>query len=145
MQLKDYFPNLQKKYHKLSFKGIAFNSKEVKEGYIFFAFKGNNTDGNLFINEAIRNGSKIIISNKFKTNNWKDNILFLKYDNPRNLLAKFSSKIFNKKPNNLIGVTGTNGKSSIANFYFQILTLNSIKAASIGTLGITGLKVKKNF
>jgi phosphoribosylformimino-5-aminoimidazole carboxamide ribotide isomerase len=59
MLLKDYFPNLQKKYNKLSFKGISFNSKEVKEGYIFFAFKGNNTDGNLFIKEAIKNGSKI--------------------------------------------------------------------------------------
>ena len=67
---------------------------------------------------------------------WKNNILFLNHKNPRNLLAKFSSKIFNKKPNNLIGVTGTNGKSSIANFYFQILNLNKIKVASIGTLGL---------
>ena len=59
MLLKDYFPNLQKKYHKLSFTGIAFNSKEVKKGNIFFAFKGNNTDGNFFIDDAIKNGSKI--------------------------------------------------------------------------------------
>ena len=36
MLLKDYFPNLQKKYHKFRFKGIAFNSNEVKKGYIFF-------------------------------------------------------------------------------------------------------------
>ena len=145
MLLKDYFPNLQKKYYKLTFKGIAFNSKEVKEGYIFFAFKGNNTDGNYFIKDAIKNGSKIIITDKLKIRGWKNNILYLNYNDPRNLLAKFSSKIFNKKPNNLIGVTGTNGKSSIANLYFQILTLNKIKAASIGTLGVTGLKVKNFF
>ncbi len=145
MLLKDYFPNLDKKYHKLSFKGIAFNSKEVKKGYIFFAFKGNNTDGNFFVKDAIKNGSRIIITDKLKSNVWKNNILFLKSHNPRNLIAKFSSKIFNKKPNNLIGVTGTNGKSSIANFYFQILSLNKIKVASIGTLGVTGLKIKKNF
>ena len=145
MLLKDYFPNLHKKYHKLSFKGIAFNSKEVKEEYIFFAFKGNNTDGNFFIKDAIENGSKIIITDKFKINGWKNNVLYLKDNNPRNLLAKFSSKIFNKKPNNLIGVTGTNGKSSIANFYFQILTINKIKSASIGTLGVSGLKIKKNY
>ena len=62
MLLKDYFPNLHKKYHKLSFKGIAFNSKEVKKGYIFFAFKGNNTDGNFFIKDAIKKGSEIIIT-----------------------------------------------------------------------------------
>ena len=83
MLLKDYFPNLQKKYHKLSFKGIAFNSNEVKQGYIFFAFKGNNTDGNFFINDAIKNGSKIIITDKFKINGWKNNILFLNNKNPR--------------------------------------------------------------
>ena len=40
------------------------------------------------------------------------------------------------KINNLIAVTGTNGKSSICNFYFQILNLNKKKVASIGTLGI---------
>ena len=145
MLLKDYFPNLNKKYQKVSFKGIAFNSRKIKKGYIFFAFKGNNTDGNLFIKDAIKNGSKIIISDKLKKKGWKNNILFLNFKDPRKLLALFSSRIFNKKPNNLIAVTGTNGKSSIANFYFQIARLNKVKAASIGTLGINGLKIKKNF
>ena len=145
MLLKDYFPNLQKKYRKLSFTGISFNSNQVKKDYIFFAIKGNYKDGNLFIKDAIKNGSKIIITDKLKKNVLKNNILFLKEKNPRNLLAQFSSKIFNKKPNNLIAVTGTNGKSSIANFYFQILTLNKVKVASIGTLGVDGLKIRKNF
>ncbi len=145
MLLKDYFPNLQKKYHKLSFRGIAFNSNEVKKGYIFFAFKGSNTDGNLFIKDAIQNGSKIIISDKVKTIGSENNILFLNDKNPRKLLSQFSSKIFNKKPNNLIAVTGTNGKSSIANFYFQILNLNKIKVASIGTLGVDGINIKNKF
>ncbi len=145
MLLKNYFPNLHKKYHELSFKGIAFNSKEVKRGYIFFALKGNNTDGNLFIKDAIKNGSEIIITDRFKINSWKNKVLFLNYKNPRNLLAKFSSKIFKKKPNNLIGITGTNGKSSIANFYFQILNLNKIKVASIGTLGVNGINIRNKF
>ena len=144
MLLKHYFPNLDIKYHKLSFKGIAFNSKKVKEGYIFFAFRGNNTNGNLYIKDAIKNGSKIIITDKLRIDIWKNNVLFLNHNNPRNLLAKFSSKLFKKKPNNLIAVTGTNGKSSIANFYIQILKLNKIKAASIGTLGVTGLKINNN-
>jgi IS5 family transposase len=52
MLLKDYFPNLNKKYQKVSFKGIAFNSRKIKKGYIFFALKGSNTDGNLFIKDA---------------------------------------------------------------------------------------------
>ena len=49
-------------------------------------------------------------------------------------LAEISYKIFNPKITNLIAVTGTNGKSSICNFYFQILNLNKKKVASIGTL-----------
>ena len=53
--------------------------------------------------------------------------------------------MFNKKPNNLIAVTGTNGKSSIANFYFQILNLNNLKVASIGTLGVKGFNIRKTF
>ena len=57
-----------------------------------------------------------------------------------NYLAKVSFKVFRKKPKNLIAVTGTNGKSSIADFYYQILRLNNKKVASIGTLG-----VKSNF
>ena len=145
MLLKDYFPNLHKKYHKISFTGIAFNSNEVKKGSIFFAFKGSSTDGNLFIKDAIQNGSKIIISDKIKKTRSKNNILFLSVKNPRKLLSQFSSKIFNKKPKNLIAVTGTNGKSSIANFYFQILKLNKIKVASIGTLGIHGINIRNKF
>ena len=145
MLLKDYFPKLDKKYHELSFRGIAFNSKEVKKGYIFFAFKGTNTDGNLFINDAINKGSKIIISDRIKKIVSKNNILYLSSKNPRKLLSQFSSKIFNQKPNNLIAVTGTNGKSSIANFYFQILNLIKIKVASIGTLGVDGINIKNKF
>ena len=52
------------------------------------------------------------------------------------MLAKISFKIFKNKPKNLIAVTGTNGKSSVSDFYYQILKLNNKKVASIGTLGV---------
>ena len=48
------------------------------------------------------------------------------------------------KPKRLVAVTGTNGKSSIADFYFQILNLNSKKVASIGTIGIRYHNKKKS-
>ena len=47
-----------------------------------------------------------------------------------------SFKLIKKKPKNLIAVTGTNGKSSVANFFYQILKLNKKKVATIGTLGV---------
>ena len=55
---------------------------------------------------------------------------------------KLLLKYYKKKPKNLIAVTGTNGKSSIADFYFQILKLNRKKVASIGTLGIKTISRK---
>ena len=62
MQLKDYIPNINKKYGKVSFSGIAFDSSKVKKNDIFFAIKGNKFDGNDFINRAIKKGAKIIVS-----------------------------------------------------------------------------------
>ena len=57
-------------------------------------------------------------------------------------MSHLSSKIFNKSPENLIAVTGTNGKTSIANFYYQILKEDKKKVAYFGTLGISGKNIK---
>ena len=142
MFLKHYYPKLDKSYSDIKFKGLSFNSKLIKKNYIFFAIKGTNFDGNKFIKEAIKNGSKIIISQNVK-NGLDKNILYIKNKNPRKLLSEFAVKLNSKRPNNLIAVTGTNGKSSIANFYYQILKINKIKVSSIGTLGVEGIKLKK--
>ena len=135
MQLKDYIPNTKKKYNNISFSGISFDSTKIKKGNIFFAIKGNKLDGNKYIDTAIQQGAKIIISEK-KITKKNDNVIFLYSSNVRKLLANIAYKILKNKPKKLIAVTGTNGKSSIADFFYQILNLNSKKAASIGTIGI---------
>ena len=135
MLLKDYIPDINKKYRRVFFSGISFDSSKVKKNNIFFAIKGNNFDGNNYINNAIKKGAKIIISEKkiFKKN---EDIIFLYTRNIRKLLSKVAFKISNKKPKKLIAVTGTNGKSSVADFFFQILNLNFKRVASIGTIGL---------
>ena len=143
MLLKDYLPNINKKFKNLNFSGLAFNSKDVKKNYIFIAIKGDKFDGNNYINDAVKNGAKISISSKFK-DQIKNNIIYLKQNNPRQILSHLSSKIFKKIPENLIAVTGTNGKTSIANFYYQILKENKKKVAYFGTLGISGKNNIKN-
>ncbi len=143
MLLGDYFQNINKKYKKFFFSGISFDSKQIKKNYIFFAIKGNNVDGNNFIPIAIKKGSKIIVSEK-KYNKFKKGILFIQTNNVRKLLAEVSFKISDKRPNNLIAVTGTNGKSSIADFFYQILKLNNKKVASIGTLGVKSKSININ-
>ena len=54
----------------------------------------------------------------------KKNIIYLNSLNIRKVLAEISYKIFKDKPKKLVAVTGTNGKSSVTDFYFQILNLN---------------------
>ena len=143
MQLKDYIPWIDKKYKKAFFSGIAFDSSKVRKDNIFFAIKGNKSDGNNYINSAIKRGAKVIISEKKKFKNDK-NIIFITSKNVRKLLANISFKILNKRPKILIAVTGTNGKSSVADFYYQILKFNSKKVASIGTIGVRYSDHKKN-
>ena len=143
MLLGNYFTNIDNSKKKIFFSGISFNSKDIKKDNIFFAIKGNNFDGNKFISIAIKKGSKIIISEKRITNPQKD-ILFIHTKNIRKLLAEIAFKIYKNKPNNLIAVTGTNGKSSVSDFYFQLLKLNKINVASIGTLGIKSKNIRRN-
>ena len=89
MQLKDYFSKLSQKQSKVFFSGISSDSSKVKKNDIFFAIKGNKIDGNNFIDEAIKKGARIIVSEK-KINKQKSNIIFLHSSNVRKLLAETS-------------------------------------------------------
>ena len=135
MLIGNFFQKINIKYRRHYFSGLSFNSQKCKKDNIFFAIKGNKIDGNRFIDDAIKKGAKTIISNN-KFTGFKKKILYLRCKNVRKTLSEVAYKICKKKPKNLIAVTGTNGKSSIADFYLQILKLNKKKAASIGTLGL---------
>ena len=135
MYLRDLIPSINKKFKKIFFSDVAFDSNKVKKNSIFFAIKGNKFDGNNFIHKAIENGAKIIISEK-KILKKKEGVLFFHTKNVRKLLSEFSFRTLKDKPKKIIAVTGTNGKSSIADFYYQIMNLNYKKVASIGTLGV---------
>ena len=143
MLLGNYFHKINKNYKNFSFSGISFDTKNIKKNNIFFAIKGNSVDGNKFIPKAIKKGSKIIVTER-KINPFQNGILYIHTNNVRKLLAETAFKIYNKKPKNLIAVTGTNGKSSVADFYYQILKLNNKKVASIGTLGVKSKRINLN-
>ena len=140
MLLGKVLKNIDKKHRRIQFKDIRFNSKDCKPNDIFFAISGNNTDGNKYIYDAIDNGARIIVSSLKLRGFNKNKVLFIQNKNPRKLLSYISSKFYKLKPNNIIAVTGTNGKTSVANFYQQILSLNHKNVASIGTLGVLSRK-----
>tara|TARA_B100000686_G_scaffold196981_1_gene203854 strand:- start:25942 stop:28794 length:2853 start_codon:yes stop_codon:yes gene_type:complete len=142
MLLGNLIKSVNKSYKRIAIKGISFDSRKTKKNDIFFAIEGSKKSGTRFVKEAILKGSSaIVIDKKKKIKNL--NIPLIKVKNVRKSLSEACSKFYRKKPKNIIAVTGTNGKSSVANFFYQILDLNKISAASIGTLGIVSKKYNK--
>ena len=135
MLLGKLLKSVSKNYRKIPVGGISFDSRKVKKRDIFFAIKGNQTSGIKFINDALSKGASAIISSKkVKYKNRQIPLILVK--NVRKSLSEACSNFYKKKPPNIVAVTGTNGKSSVADFFYQILSLNKISVASIGTLGV---------
>ena len=145
MLLKNLIKNVSSDDKNIVISGLSTNSKYIKKNYIFFAIKGNKLNGENFIKEAINKGASVIISSK-KCKFVSKEIPIIKTSNIRHLLSELSSKFYKLKPKNIIAVTGTNGKTSVADLFYQILSINNISVASIGTLGIKfdGKTIKTN-
>ncbi len=125
----------------LKIKGISFDSRNVKKGDLFVSIKGNKLDGKDFVEQAISKGAKVIVYSKFIKKNKKS--LFIKVKDTREFLAKISCQYYNNKPKNILAVTGTNGKTSVCDFFHQILLHQNKKVGFIGTLGSKKNKILK--
>jgi len=121
-------------------KGITYNSKEVKEGFAFVAIPGTKADGYSFIPQAIKNGAKLVVAEKdFKI---PDGIEKRIVPDARKALAELSSEFYGdpSKKLTLIGITGTNGKTTTAYLIESILKTAGFKVGKIGTIDTpTGL------
>ena len=118
MLLKNLIKFSNENHGKIDVRGLSINSKKIKKGFIFFAIKGNHSNGENFINEAINNGAVVIICStkcKFISNR----AVLIKTNKIRNLLSEVASKFYSLKPKNIIAVTGTNGKTSVADFFLS--------------------------
>ncbi|WAM31117.1 UDP-N-acetylmuramoyl-L-alanyl-D-glutamate--2,6-diaminopimelate ligase [Caldicellulosiruptor naganoensis] len=118
-------------------KDIAYNSKNVKDGFAFVCIKGFKTDGHEYIDEAIKRGAKLIVVDEFfDTSKLKDKVLFIKTSNTRKALSIISANFFEHPSKDflLIGVTGTNGKTSTTFMIKSILEQSGHKVGLIGTV-----------
>jgi len=115
-------------------KSIHSNSNQVKPGGLFVAIKGFKTDGHDYIEEAIQKGAKAIVSEK-KIKDCKVPIIIVK--NSRKLLSGISAFFFNNPSKHLflIGITGTNGKTTVTYLIENILKNAGITGV-IGTINI---------
>jgi murE/murF fusion protein len=86
----------------------SINSKTINKDDIFFAIKGNNKDGNLYVNEAFQNGASLVIANNQKKSKTK-----IIVDNTLQLLTEASSKLRENLSSKIISITGSCGKTSL--------------------------------
>ncbi len=116
-------------------KGITSDSRDVKPGYLFAALKGTRFDGRDYIDEAVKNGATHIlapIGTKVP-----DHVTMIETNDVRREFALMTAEFYGEQPDNIIAVTGTNGKTSVVEFIRQIWEINGVKSASLGTLGLT--------
>lgn len=117
---------------------IEIDSRQVKKDSVFFAISGIKNDGKLYIKNALEAGAKVIVSNQdFDLEDSKNHdFIFIKSEENFKLLVEFLKIFYHPLPNNIYAITGTNGKTSTAEFLRQILKFAGKKSASIGTLGL---------
>ena len=115
--------------------GLAYDSRDVKTGYIFFALKGIHTDGHEYIDKAIDNGATVIFhSDDIST--FLPEITYVKVEDTRYIMSTVSSAFYDHPSSKLkiIGVTGTNGKSTTVSMIYQLLSMAGIKTGFISTV-----------
>ena len=105
-------------------KSISTDSRSIKKNSLFIAIKGENFDGNDFVEEAITKGALYAIADKKKYENQKNKkIIYVK--NTVKALKKISGNIINKYKGKVIAVTGSNGKTTTTNIISKTLKNNS--------------------
>lgn len=117
----------------LTVTGIADSSDNVSQGYIFVAINGFNQDGHQFILEAIEKGACLIVGESEITDL---TVPYIQVENSRKVLGIIASKFYGNPSNQklMIGITGTNGKTTTSYILKHILESNGKSCSLIGTI-----------
>ncbi len=117
--------------------GIAYNSNQVKVGYIFVAIEGLRLDGHKYIDHAVSKGASVIVASKDVVT--VQGVTTIKVKDARAALSFLAAQFYGNPSTkmSLIGITGTNGKTTTTHLVRSILGTSHRNAGSIGTLGVT--------
>jgi len=102
---------------------LTFDSRKVKEGSLFFAVRGTQVDGHDYIDKAVVQGAKAIVCEKMPKNK-AENVTYVQVENSAYVLGVAAANFFGNpsKELKLVGVTGTNGKTTIATLLYRLFT-----------------------
>lgn len=115
---------------------ITQDSRKVSAGDVFIAVRGHQTDGHQYIGQAIKNGARLIICEKLPEHTPTGNHTFIQVEGTRQLLGPLAQHINGNpaKKLKLIGVTGTNGKTTVTTLVYQVLQSLGTPASLLGTV-----------
>lgn len=130
MKLQDLTP-LAKSLPDVEVRGLTADSRAVQPGFVFAALEGAALDGRAYISDAVERGAVAVVAPP----GTKAPVPVLESAKPRLTLSMLAMNFYAGQPNLVVGVTGTNGKTSVARFACQLWSLLGCKAGSLGTLG----------
>ena len=123
--------------------GVAFDSRKVSPGEVFVALAGAKADGARFIADAVAKGAVAVVSSGPRPDDLPESVAFAQVADPRLALSLAAALVHPRQPATIVAVTGTSGKSSVADFTRQIFQTLGHEAASVGTVGIVTAKASK--
>jgi len=114
---------------------VNFDSRNVCENSLFVAVSGTQTDGHNYIAQAIANGANTIVCEKMPTQIF-ETITYIKVENSAKALALIAANFFQNPSQtiNLVGVTGTNGKTTTATLLYRLFKNLGFKVGLISTI-----------
>jgi len=116
--------------------GIAHDHRGVQSGYAFVCYEGVKVDGHAFIPQAIQNGASVLLGEKPPPTDLPTSVTYLQVPNGRTALSLIAANWYGNPANRLqlIGITGTNGKTSTTYLAHSIFKVAGLKSAIIGTV-----------
>ena len=117
----------------IDIKGMAFNSSKVEQNYLFVAIRGTHTDGHMFIEDAINNGACVVIGEEDLTS---IGVPYIRVSNSRKALGLLASRFYENPTQHkiMIGITGTNGKTTTSYMLKHILESVGFSCALLGSV-----------
>ncbi|KMO27708.1 UDP-N-acetylmuramoylalanyl-D-glutamate--2,6-diaminopimelate ligase [Methylobacterium variabile] len=135
LTLRDLFPE-SGLAGDLAVAGLAADSRKVEPGFVFLAVPGTVADGRLFAARAAAAGAVAMVAEGERPADLPDAVAYVPVPDARRALAEAAARLHPGQPGTVVAVTGTSGKSSVADFVRQILGRLGREAASLGTLGV---------
>jgi UDP-N-acetylmuramoyl-L-alanyl-D-glutamate--2,6-diaminopimelate ligase len=130
MNIKEILGNQE-----IEIRGIHSDSRKIRAGWLFVAVSGTQSDGHAFIGKAIDNGAIAVVCQVFPENR-QENVTYIRVDDSAEALGKIASA-WNGNPSGrltLVGVTGTNGKTTVATLLYTMFQKLGYKAGLLSTV-----------